>query len=171
MSVYRLYADGSSGAKGGKPGGWGWILLHEVSGVLAFDSGAEESTTNNRQELTAIINGLSFVLQNRPAEMKRLLVISDSQYALNTIGGNWSPNTNADLIEKGQRALAAVEALGVCLELTWVKGHSGEEWNERVDWLATSAKEELKATLGYGKLYTGFGQAIKGLPLKERKRG
>lgn len=178
--VFRLYADGSSSGKSDKPGGYGWVLLYEDGDALVeVGSGSDPKTSNNKMELSAIIQGLLRVKELAtgtgadgmvyvPLTMGRRLikVISDSQYALNTLGGNFQPNTNHDLIRQGQQVMAELEKLGVELDLMWVKGHSGEQWQERADWLATSAKEKLKAELGYGKLYQGHGLPPKELKLK-----
>lgn len=181
MKHFRLYADGASSGKSDQPGGYGWILLDEMRGELVgYSSGAHRSTTNNVMELTGVIKGLEYVLKasgnggNRDDEVyfpllggpRVLTVISDSQYALNVLAGNWIPNTNVDLIKQGQLLLARLDEARISVRLQWVRGHAGEEWQERVDYLATRAKEELKASLGYGKLYQGHGLPPKEMPIK-----
>ena len=126
-----------------KPGGWCAIL--EYQGREKMISGGEESTTNNRMELMAVIVALEAL--NRPCEVE---VHSDSQYVVNAFNKHWidgwkkrgwktankQPVKNRDLWE---RLLAARSKHKV--EFIWVKGHAGHELNERCDELATTAAD------------------------------
>lgn len=135
-----LYTDGACSGNPG-PGGWAAIIID--GGEERVVSGAEASTTNQRMELTAAVNGLAAIAGSR-----RVLLHSDSAYIVNCFLERWwerwqrngwrnagkQPVSNRDLWE---RLLAESRRHDV----TWVKvaGHSGEPLNERVDELARRA--------------------------------
>ena len=137
-----IYTDG---ACSGNPGPGGWCAILEYQGREKMISGGEESTTNNRMELMAVIVALEAL--NRPCEVE---VHSDSQYVVNAFNKHWidgwkkrgwktankQPVKNRDLWE---RLLTAKSKHKV--EFIWVKGHAGHELNERCDELATTAAD------------------------------
>lgn len=133
-----VYTDGSCLGNPG-PGGWAWA----VEGGGPFASGAERSTTNQRMEITAVLEALGAV----PGP---LLVVSDSTYVVNCFRDRWwegwrrrgwrnasgQPVANRDLWEP--LLTAALEG-DRPVRFAWVRGHSGDPMNERVDLLATEA--------------------------------
>lgn len=138
MSI-KIYTDGACSGNPG-PGGWGAILHwndHEKE-----LSGGESETTNNRMELTAVIEGLAAL--KKPSEVT---VYTDSKYVQNGIN-EWLPDwkkrgwvsaskkpvKNQDLWERIDFMIQIHK-----VEIIWVKGHSGHEMNERVDKLAVAA--------------------------------
>ncbi len=143
-----MYTDGACRPNPGQ-GGWAYIILNPDN-TETIASGSEADTTNNRMELTAVLKGLEYFNQNHKSDV--LTIVSDSQYLLSGIE-SWSktwrknrwlkadgkPVLNPDLW-KQIRELAD----GLFLVYEKVKGHSGEETNERVDKLA-SAQIERKA--------------------------
>ncbi|MBQ4290648.1 MAG: ribonuclease HI, partial [Clostridia bacterium] len=145
MKTVKLYTDGSCRFNPG-PGGWCAILRYGKKEKVL--SGGEAETTNNRMELTAVIEGLSAL-----KEPCRVLLTTDSKYVSDALSLGWaaawkakgwrkadkSPALNADLWEK-MLDLAAVHTL----EITWVKGHAGHPENERCDSVAQA--ESLKYT-------------------------
>ena len=133
-----LYSDGACKGNPG-PGGWGVLLRHQ--GKERELSGGETLTTNNRMELTAVIQGLNAL--NKPCEVT---IFTDSQYVKNGIE-QWISQWKA----RGWRTSAgkpvANQDLWVLLEESlhrhvvtwrWVKGHAGDYGNERADSLANS---------------------------------
>jgi ribonuclease HI len=131
-----IYADGACKGNPG-PGGWGAILRSGGREQEIF--GGEAQTTNNRMELTAVIEALSALKQ-----ASKVRVYTDSQYVQKGISEwihNWKrrgwltadkkPVKNADL----WRRLDDV-ASGHEVEWHWVKGHAGHPENERADALA-----------------------------------
>jgi ribonuclease HI len=121
---YLVYGDGSCIGNPG-PGGWGVVLRDPDGGVLEFN-GHEPSTTNNRMELTAAIEGL----RATPPE-SHVLFRSDSQYVVKTITDGWKRKANQDL----WRLLdAELDARNVRFE--WVRGHATDPINNRADELA-----------------------------------
>jgi len=141
----NLYTDGACSGNPG-PGGWGAILRYaEHERELC---GGEEQTTNNRMELTAVIEGLSAL-----KEPCKVLLCSDSTYVINSIQKGWvygwqrkgwkksdgSPALNVDLWE---RLLPLLKKHDVTFE--WVRGHTGHPENERCDRLAVQFYQELQ---------------------------
>ena len=142
----ELFTDGACSGNPG-PGGWAAILR---SGKHESElSGAEGHTTNNRMELTAVIEGLRAI--KKPAEVR---VHTDSKYVMDGARSwliSWKargwktadkkPVKNEDL----WRALDDEQQRHLSVDWTWVPGHSGHAENERADFLARSAILNLKA--------------------------
>jgi ribonuclease HI len=143
----EIWTDGACLGNPG-PGGHAAILR---SGAREREVvGGELETTNNRMELLAAITALEAL--KRPSKVK---VVSDSEYVIKGItewidawrAKGWKKVKNRDLWE---RLAAAVEPHEV--EWEWVRGHSGDVMNERVDELAVAEAERQKAlTMGTGK--------------------
>jgi ribonuclease HI len=137
-SELTVHTDGACIGNPG-PGGWAWAV-----GPDRFHSGAEPATTNQRMELTAVIEAL------RSLEGP-VLVVSDSTYVVNCFRQRWwagwrtrgwrnakrEPVANQDL----WRPLVeeVVDRRSGLVRFDWVKGHSGDAMNELVDRLATEA--------------------------------
>lgn len=135
--MISIFTDGSSGAGGGKPGGWAWVIVRDGKPV-ATDLGGSPSTTNNVMELTAALRGLMGYVQLRnqnkiPADAVEL--VSDSQYVLGCASGKWSPTKNLWLVNDIINLVKLIQP-----QLRWVRGHTGDTWNERCDSLAHRAK-------------------------------
>ncbi len=133
-----MYTDGACKGNPG-PGGWGVLLRAGAREKELF--GGEALTTNNRMELTAVIEGLAAV--KRPCEIDLYL---DSQYVRQGITewiSGWKargwrtaakqPVKNVDL---WQRLDALVSNAGHRIQWHWVRGHAGHADNERADALA-----------------------------------
>lgn len=140
MKKVELFTDGACSGNPG-PGGWGAVLrFHGKEKEL---SGGDPQTTNNRMELTAVIEGLAALKE--PCEVT---LTSDSKYVLDALLKGWvyswkengwkkadkKPALNVDLWE---RLLALLEVHKV--DYRWVHGHQGHPENERCDALAVAA--------------------------------
>ena len=139
-----VYTDGGSINNPG-PGGYGVVI--EENGKRRELSGGVRHTTNNRMEMLAAIVALR-ELQNCG---KKIVLYSDSSYLVNGITKGWAkkwqkkgwlksdgqPVVNIDL----WRELLALQE-GVEVMFNWVKGHAGNELNERCDQLATAAARQ-----------------------------
>jgi ribonuclease HI len=141
----EIYTDGACRGNPG-PGGWAALLL--AGGHEREISGAEAQTTNNRMELTAVIRALEAL--KRPVEGA---IYTDSQYVRQGVL-EWMPNWKARGWKtadkkpvKNQDLWQALDALVARhrLDWHWVKGHSGNVGNERVDALANRAIDALLA--------------------------
>jgi len=140
--VVEIYADGACKGNPG-PGGWGVLLRSGGREKEMF--GGEAQTTNNRMELTAVIEGLQAL-----KESSRVRVVTDSQYVQKGISEwihNWKrrgwltsdkkPVKNVDLWKKLDAA-----AQRHAVEWQWVKGHAGHPENERADALANKGIDD-----------------------------
>ena len=137
MKKIQIYTDGACSGNPGK-GGWGAVLVY--NGKEKEISGGEDMTTNNRRELTAVVEALSAL-----KEACEVTLTTDSKYVCDAINKGWvyswkskgwkkadkKPALNVDLWEK---LLALLEVHKV--EFVWVKGHNGHPYNERCDRLA-----------------------------------
>lgn len=123
---YIIYTDGAYSQQHDE-GAFAYVML-DGFGHFIKKKGAWKITgeTNNRAELKAIITGLYHL----PIDAQYVKVISDSQYALNTLSGKWGRNANQDLF-KVFDDIMALHKYKVTYE--WVKGHSGDEYNEMCD--------------------------------------
>ncbi len=140
MREVNLYTDGACSGNPGK-GGYGAILT--FNGHEKVMSEGFVLTTNNRMELLAAIVGLEAL-----KEPCKVTLYSDSKYLVDAIKNGWvyawkkkgwkksdgKPALNSDLWERILTQLRTHE-----VELVWLKGHAGHEYNERCDSLAVSA--------------------------------
>ncbi len=137
MKEVKVYTDG---ACSGNPGAGGWGTILEYKGVKKELSGGMADTTNNRMELTAVIEGLKAL-----KESCKVTVITDSQYVANGINLGWAESWKANGWRKKDKKPALNPELWDELlkeigrhEVTieWIKGHAGHPENERCDELA-----------------------------------
>ena len=145
MKHVYIYTDG---ACSGNPGAGGWGAILRFGSAEKELCGGEKMTTNNRMELTAVIEGLSALKE--PCEVT---LTSDSKYVIDSITKGWvygwkrngwvksdkKPALNVDLWEKLLGLLAKHK-----VEFVWIKGHAGHEENERCDSLAVSYYKNLQ---------------------------
>ena len=143
MKKVDIFTDGACSGNPG-PGGWGAVLRY--NGHEKEISGGEAMTTNNRMELTAVIEALS--LLKEPCEVT---LYSDSQYVCNALKLGWAKKWQANgwMRNKKEKALNPElweRLLQLCgthkVEPVWVKGHAGHAENERCDRLATEAADQ-----------------------------
>lgn len=134
MKHVYIYTDGSCKCNPG-PGGWCAILVYGKAEKVI--SGGEPETTNNRMELTAIIEALKAL-----KERCRVTLTSDSKYALDALQNGWAESWRAKGWRKADKSQALnpdlwEELLNLVakheIEYVWVKGHAGHEYNERCD--------------------------------------
>ncbi len=134
-----IYTDGACSGNPGR-GGWGAVLLcnHHEKRI----SGSAKETTNNRMEMQAVIEALKLI--KKPSQV---IIYTDSKYVQNGIcewihswkKNNWrsaskKPVKNVDLWQMLDEESQKHE-----IDWKWVKGHSGNKYNEIADELATSA--------------------------------
>ena len=144
MKKVEIYTDGACSGNPGK-GGWGAVLIYNSKEKQL--SGADPSTTNNRMELTAVIEALRELKE--PCEVK---LTTDSKYVCDAINKGWLYSWQ----KKGWKKADGKKALNVDLwqqlleqlqihnvEFIWVKGHAGHKYNEICDTLAVNEYKAL----------------------------
>ncbi len=145
MKTFDIWSDGASNGKTGDPGGWA-AVLRESGGTTIAISGSAPSTTNNRMELQAILEGLTAL----GLERVKVTVHTDSAYCKNPFTNKWiykwqrtgwksyggDPVANRDLWEQ----LLALDRIH---EIHWhkIRGHAGIPENEIADTMAVKAKK------------------------------
>ena len=144
MKTVEIYTDG---ACSGNPGPGGWAAILRYGGAEKVLSGGEKQTTNNRMELTGVIEALSAL-----KEPCRVILSSDSKYVIDALQKGWAkswrekgwrkadkkPALNPDLWEK---LLALTESNE--MEYRWIKGHAENEYNNRCDEMAVKEREKF----------------------------
>ncbi len=144
MKKVTIYTDGACSGNPG-PGGWGAILMY--NGTSKEISGAKNDTTNNIMEITAVLEALKLLKEECEVE-----VYSDSAYVVNAFNQGWIENWRKNNWRTAGKDPVKNQELWVELyELTQkhkvtfikVKGHSDNEYNNRCDFLATSAIKTL----------------------------
>jgi len=147
MARIEIFTDG---ACSGNPGAGGWGAILRYKDTEKELSGGEAETTNNRMELTAVIEALQ-ALKPRCV----ITLYPDSRYVMDGVKqwlANWKRNNwktankksavkNIDLWQKLDELVNQHEIIWV-----WVKGHAGHPENERVDKLARTAALSFKKT-------------------------
>ncbi len=145
MKQIQLFTDG---ACSGNPGAGGWGAILRYGTYQKEFSGGEAHTTNNRMELTAVIEGL-----NHLKEPCQVTVTTDSKYITDSINRKWvfswekhnwvksdgKPALNADLWKELLRLMQIHQ-----VQFIWVKGHAGHPENERCDALAVMQRDKFQ---------------------------
>lgn len=155
-----IYTDGacSGNGKAQNTGGYGYVVVGEDNKFIDCVAVKSTNTTNNREEIKAILHVMLNYGEICDEWGQPPIVYSDSSYCVNTFNTwmfSWQKNNwiksdkkkpeNLDLIleyyehyKKGYR-----------IELRKIKGHSGEEWNELADQLATGYTTPEEAYASY----------------------
>ena len=145
MKNVEIFTDGACSGNPG-PGGWGAVL--RFNNVEKEISGGAADTTNNRMELSGVIEALR--LLKEPCDVT---LYSDSKYVCDAITKGWAKGWQKNGWRKSDKKLALNidlwESLLALLEqhtitVKWVKGHAGHPENERCDRLAVEATEKFK---------------------------
>lgn len=139
----EIHTDGSCLGNPG-PGGWGAVL--QLGDYVREFSGGEAETTNNRMEMTAAIRALEALKRPMPVRIH-----TDSTYVRNGITKwvvNWKRNGWQTKDKQPVKNVDLWQQLDVLVaqhnpEWIWVKGHAGNEGNERADRLARAAAEQV----------------------------
>ena len=134
MTDIQIYTDGSCLGNPG-PGGWGVLIIGPNKEIEL--SGNERDTTNNRMEMQAIIQALSWLKNNltqSQLEAINIELFSDSNLIIQTINKGWKKKANTDLWAEIDRLRAWLN-----IKWTWVKAHHTNERNNQVDELARNA--------------------------------
>ena len=145
MKQVTIYTDG---ACSGNPGPGGWAAILQYGARQKEISGGEARTTNNRMELTAVIEALS--LLKEPCEVD---LYSDSRYVIDALTKGWARSWRARNWVKGDKKPALnpdlwEKLLDLCERHTvrfhWVKGHAENAYNERCDGMAVAESRKYQ---------------------------
>lgn len=151
----RMFTDG---ACSGNPGPGGWATAFAWPKIIKLISGNDVNTTNNRMELTAVLEGIKYAL-DKLSEDDCLEVHSDSAYVVNSIVKQWIVKwkingwttadgkqvKNSDLWIQLNELLQMCKKQNVTVTFVKVKGHSGISMNEMVD--SKAREESIKAKM------------------------
>jgi len=144
----KIYTDGGCSGNPG-PGGWAYVIITQtIQGeqITARNMGAQKETTNNRMELSAVIEALR-ALKAMNNVSRRICVYTDSQYVQKGISEwiqNWKRNswrTSGKKPVKNQELWMELDSLAsdFTVNWEWVKGHAGDEYNELCDRMTQKA--------------------------------
>ena len=139
-----IHTDGACSGNPG-PGGWGAVL--QYNGTIKELKGGETLTTNNRMELTAATEALNAL--KRPCQVE---LHTDSTYVKDGLTKwifGWKKNGWKTADKKPVKNVELWQALDLAvarhkIDWRWVKGHAGDEWNERADELANEGMAPFK---------------------------
>jgi ribonuclease HI len=136
MKKIVIYTDGSCLGNPG-PGGYGALI--EANGNEVVLKGGDSSTTNNRMEMKAVLEALKWLSKNiKEAEVD---IYSDSSLVVNSMKKGWKRKANLDIWSEIDNTMARLS--GVKIEWHWVKGHSDDHFNERVDKIAVEESKKF----------------------------
>ncbi len=148
MKQVTLYTDGACSGNPG-PGGWGAILMFGPHKKEL--SGGDTATTNNRMELTGVIEGLRALKE--PCDVQ---LYSDSKYVIDALEKGWAKGWRAkNWIKSDKKPALNSDLWQILLELYdyhdvtlhWVKGHASNIYNNRCDELAVAESQRMKQYL------------------------
>lgn len=148
MKQVILYTDGACSGNPG-PGGWGAILMFGPHKKEL--SGGETATTNNRMELTGVIEGLKALKE--PCDVQ---LYSDSKYVIDALEKGWAKGWRAkNWVKSDKKPALNSDLWAILLELYdyhsvtlhWVKGHASNPYNNRCDELAVAESQRMKQYL------------------------
>lgn len=144
MKHVDIFTDGACSGNPG-PGGWGAILRYK--GTDKCISGGEAETTNNRMELSAVIEALK--LLKEPCEVT---LWTDSKYVADGLGKGWAAGWKKNGWRKADKKPALNpdlwdELLGLyykhSVTIQWIKGHASHPENEKCDKMAVAESQKF----------------------------
>lgn len=141
MEEIIIYTDGSCLGNPG-PGGWACIILEGEKRTEL--SGKDKATTNNKMEMTAVIEALKFLHQKHNNNLQKLQIhfFIDSNLIVQTLTSNWKKKKNTDLWAEIERLSAWQN-----IKWDWIKAHADNDLNNQVDELANAEAHEAKKSL------------------------
>lgn len=159
-----VYTDGATSPTNPGPSAYGYVILREDHETILHEAfGLWQHSTNQRAELGAIVSVLEYL--GKAGIPSQITLYSDSQYAINCLSQWWpkwekqgwqrrtkgrnEPVKNLDLIQRGVQAQKIVK-----VRFEWVRGHSGNRWNEYVDQMVDAG---VKLALDEGEADNGYG--------------
>lgn len=126
---YTIYTDGAY-SRQHEEGAFAYVILNGENAEVERKAYKITKETNNRAELKAIIAAFNRL----PDDADEVDIYSDSQYALNTLSGQWQQKSNEDLFKVWHKVRAEHKNIKH-ITYNWVKGHNGNVYNEICDQL------------------------------------
>lgn len=156
MNIITIFTDGSSRGNPG-PGGWGSVVVRED--IVVELGGREETTTNNRMELTAAIEALKHVKESG-STLLNVIVYTDSRYVINGITqwvfgwmkNGWITGAKEEVQNKDLWEKLVQYSQGLKIEWKYIGGHKGIVGNERCDEIATQFADKENPELYSGHI-------------------
>lgn len=145
----EIWTDGACKGNPG-PGGWGALIFCDGREIELC--GGEQDTTNNRMELMAVIESLKYVKECHN-DLSKIKITVDSQYVMNAFTQKWLENWQKNGWKTASKSPVKNKDLWMqLLDLVdlikptwaWIKGHSGDPYNDRADKLANQGLEKIK---------------------------
>jgi ribonuclease HI len=144
----KIYTDGGCSGNPG-PGGWAFVIIMQTfqgEQIIAQNKGSQKNTTNNKMELTAVIEALRELKKNNDAP-KRISVYTDSQYVqkgmtewiLTWKRNSWRTSDKKPVKNRELWTELDLLASDFSVNWEWVKGHAGNEYNELCDSMTQEA--------------------------------
>ena len=115
---YIVFADGGFSTKH-NVGAYAFVIVDANGEKICEKAKKVEQDTHNRLKLISILKGL----ENLPQDAKKVLVVSDLQYAVNTLNGVWARKANKDIFDVYEKFIGRT---GLKVEYKWVKSHTSE---------------------------------------------
>lgn len=128
----EIFTDGACIRNPGGDGGWGFVAVRDGKKIAEF-CGPDPATTSNRAELKAVVRALLWLAPDASA-----IIVSDSEYAVKVLSGEYRAKANLDLIEEARALMQERQ-----IKFRWVRGHAGNRWNEYADALAAQGMAQV----------------------------
>lgn len=157
MKTFKIYTDGSTKGNGKKFsfGGWAYAIYDENDNLIHFNAGAENDTTNNKMEMTAILKGIKAIkiLNLNNSEPFNVEIFTDSAYIHNCYKDKWYltwkrngwVNSKREPVKNKELWEELIQYFDNTLFSFYkVKGHANSEQNILVDKLAVEASTKLQ---------------------------
>jgi len=159
--TFRIFTDGACNNRSVKRGGWGFVVIFNSKKIYSTGGFEKEETTSNRMELTSVLQALLYLIEIEVKKSEEILIISDSMYVVNSLNNDYSLlkswyAKNFRHYVKNDEGISVVQDIKnkdlwseiyACLKnigevkFKWVKGHSGNEYNELADRIAVRMRK------------------------------
>ena len=142
-NIINIWTDGACSGNPG-PGGWGVLIKYKKSTKKL--SGSEDDTTNNRMEMTAVINALKYLETGLTINLytdSKYVKDGTTKWIHNWKKNNWKNSNKKDVKNKDLWIELDLLSQNYNINWNWVKGHSGNIENDIADKLATEAIKNI----------------------------